>query len=64
MPCTIKEAFDDKVKAGAVVSSTPKAGASVKPATPVDLVISKGPEPVPVPAVVGKKSGPAKDAEP
>ena len=59
---TIKEAFDDKVKAGAVVSSTPKAGASVKPATPVDLVISKGPEPVPVPAVVGKKSGPAKDA--
>jgi serine/threonine-protein kinase len=59
---TVKEAFDDKVEAGAVVSSAPKAGASVKPATAVDLVISKGPEPVPVPAVVGKKSGPAKDA--
>lgn len=58
----IKEAYDDKVKAGAVVSSAPKAGASVKPDTPVDLVVSKGPEPVPVPAVVGKKSGPAKDA--
>ncbi len=59
---TVKEAYDDKVEVGAVVSSTPKAGASVKPATPVDLVVSKGPEPVPVPAVVGKKSGPAKDA--
>ena len=59
---TVKEAFDDKVKAGDVVSSTPKAGASVKPATPVDLVVSKGPEPVPVPSVVGRKSGPAKEA--
>jgi serine/threonine-protein kinase len=34
----------------------------VKPDTPVDLVISKGPEPVPVPSVVGKKVGNARDA--
>jgi serine/threonine-protein kinase len=59
---TVKEAYDDKVAAGAVVSTTPKAGASVKPATPVDLVVSKGPEPVPVPDIVGKKIGTAKDA--
>jgi serine/threonine-protein kinase len=58
----IKEAFDDKVEPGAVVSSAPKAGTSVKPATPVDLVVSKGPEPVPVPAVVGKKASAARDA--
>ncbi len=59
---SIKEAYDDKVVAGAVVSATPKPGASVKPATPVDLVVSKGPEPVPVPDVVGKKVGTAKEA--
>ena len=59
---TVKEAYDDKVAAGDVVSTTPKAGASVKPATPVDLVVSKGPEPVPVPDIVGKKIGTAKDA--
>ena len=39
-----------------------KAGASVKPGTTVDLVVSKGPEPVPVPDVVGRKAGAAKDA--
>lgn len=56
----ISQAFDDKVDAGSVVSSTPKAGASVKPGTPVALVISKGPKPVPVPELVGQKVATAK----
>ena len=56
----IREAYDDKIEAGAVVSSSPKAGEPSKPGTPVDLVISKGPEPVPVPDVVGKKIANAK----
>jgi eukaryotic-like serine/threonine-protein kinase len=58
----IREAYDDKVEAGSVVSSDPKPGSSVKPGTPVDLVVSKGPEPVPVPDVEGRRIGPAKDA--
>ena len=58
----VREAYDDKVEVGAVVSSDPKAGVSVKPGTVVDLVISKGPEPVPMPDVEGRKVGAAKDA--
>ncbi len=59
---SIKESFDDKVAAGEIVSSDPKAGSSVKPATPVDLVVSKGPAPVPVPKVEGRKVNAAKNA--
>lgn len=56
----VSQAFDDKVEAGSVVSTTPKAGTSVKPGTPVALVISKGPKPVPVPELVGQKVATAK----
>ena len=58
----VTEAYDDKVDLGDVVSSSPKAGASVKPGTAVDLVVSKGPEPVPVPDVIGRKLSAAKAA--
>jgi len=61
-PGTVTQAFDDKVDAGLVVSSTPKAGQSVKKGTPVAFVVSKGPEPVPVPDIEGKKIGAAKAA--
>ncbi len=59
---TVKESFDDKAEAGTVISSAPKAGSSVKPDTPVDLVVSKGPAPVPVPSVEGRKVNAAKNA--
>jgi serine/threonine-protein kinase len=58
----VREAYDDKAEVGTVVSSDPKAGVSVKPGTAVDLVISKGPEPVPMPDVEGRKAAAAKDA--
>ncbi len=58
----VEEAFDNKAKAGTIVSSAPKSGASVKPGTPVDLVVSKGPEPVPVPDIVGKKIANARNS--
>jgi serine/threonine-protein kinase len=58
----VQEAYDDKVEPGAIVSSTPKAGTALKPQAPVDLVVSKGPEPVPVPDVVGKRIANAKKA--
>jgi serine/threonine-protein kinase len=57
-----REDFDDRVPIGDVASSTPKAGSIVKPGTVVDIVISKGPEPVPVPDVEGRKSALAKMA--
>ncbi|MBI1349776.1 MAG: Stk1 family PASTA domain-containing Ser/Thr kinase [Actinomycetales bacterium] len=57
---SITEAYDDKAPLGTVVSSTPKAGTPSKSGTSVDLVVSKGPEPVPVPDIVGKKLAGAK----
>lgn len=48
--------FDDKVPANAVASTTPETGTEVKPGTRVDISISKGPKPVPIPQVVGKKA--------
>lgn len=54
--------FDTKVPEGTVAGTTPKAGASVKPGTTVELQISKGPAPVPVPDVVGARVNAAKRA--
>ncbi len=47
------EAYDDKVKKGEIISSDPPAGESVKPGTAVAVVVSKGPEPVTMPALEG-----------
>jgi beta-lactam-binding protein with PASTA domain len=54
--------FDTKVPDGAVVGTSPKAGESVKPGTSVEVLISKGPAPVPVPDVVGARVNAAKKA--
>ena len=59
---SITEAYDDKVEIGAVVSTSPKIGSSVKPGTSVDIVVSKGPQPVPVPNVEGLKLAAAKSS--
>ncbi len=59
---SITQAYDDKVEIGAVVSTSPKVGASVKPGTSVDIVVSKGPQPVPVPNVEGLKLAAAKSS--
>ncbi len=50
------EVFDDTVAVGSVAGTDPKIGASVKPGTSVSILISKGPKPVPVPEIDGKKS--------
>lgn len=49
------EAFDDTVPAGQVASTRPAIGDEVKKGTSVDLFVSKGPKPVDLPNVVGKK---------
>jgi len=52
---TQTQAFDDNVATGAVAGTLPAIGSSIKRDTVVNLLISKGPEPVSVPVLVGKK---------
>jgi serine/threonine-protein kinase len=47
------EVFDELIPIGKVVSTDPAAGASVKRATPVTILVSKGPAPVEVPPIIG-----------
>ena len=50
---TVTEVYNEITPAGRVISQAPASGARVVPGTPVSLVLSLGPEPVPVPDVVG-----------
>ena len=45
--------YSDTVTADEVISQIPAASVLVMPGTAVDLVVSKGPAPVPVPSVIG-----------
>ena len=56
------QVFDDTVAVGSVAGTDPKIGTSVKPGTSVSILISKGPKPVPVPDIDGKKSAVAQAA--
>lgn len=49
----VTQAFDDKVPAGVVLSQDPAKATEVRHGTPVALVVSKGPQPIPVPDVRG-----------
>ena len=48
-----KQQWSETVPKGRVISQSPDPNASVKRGTPVDLVVSKGPEPIEVPKVTG-----------
>ena len=48
------QAWDESVDKGKVISSDPTPGTELKRDTTVDLVVSKGPEPVDVPSVTGR----------
>jgi len=50
------------VPSGQIVSSAPAPGAQLKRGTPVSVVVSKGPQPVAVPALVGKSQADAQAA--
>lgn len=54
------EEFSDNIAVGAVSSTEPAIGESVRPLTPVDLIISKGPKPVTIDDVVGKRAAAAR----
>lgn len=49
------EVFDDAVPIGQVARTEPAIGELVAPNTPVDLLVSKGPEPVEIEDVTGRK---------
>lgn len=49
----VTEQFDEAVAAGVVLAQDPAAGTPARRGTPVNLTVSKGPQPIPVPSVVG-----------
>jgi serine/threonine-protein kinase len=51
----ITETFDESAAAGTVLAQAPRSGNPVKHGTPVELTVSKGPQPVPVPDVRGQE---------
>ncbi|WP_427017158.1 Stk1 family PASTA domain-containing Ser/Thr kinase [Pseudarthrobacter sp. P1] len=51
---TVTERFDESAAAGTVLAQDPAPATEKRSATPVNLVVSKGPTPIPVPAVVGQ----------
>jgi serine/threonine-protein kinase len=53
------ERYDDHVAKGAVITTDPPPGTSLRRDTAVDVVVSKGPRPIPVPDLTGKPSGAA-----
>ena len=56
------QAYNGSVPSGQIVSSAPAPGAQLKRGTPVSVVVSKGPQPVAVPALVGKSQADAQAA--
>ncbi|MCL2489654.1 MAG: Stk1 family PASTA domain-containing Ser/Thr kinase [Propionibacteriaceae bacterium] len=57
----VTQDYSDTVPAGSVISSNPAEGESVPPNTPVDLVISQGPQPITVPDLTGQSQQGATD---
>ena len=55
----VSEKYSDAVRDGVVLSASKKPGASLKRGTGIDLVVSKGPAPIPIKNYVGKKFGPS-----
>jgi hypothetical protein len=51
--------YDEHAKPGTVVGQAPAARARVKQDSTIDVVLSKGPRPIEVPALTGKSSGDA-----
>ncbi|AMM32470.1 protein kinase [Sinomonas atrocyanea] len=49
----VKEAYDDTVPAGIILAQDPGPGTSLRHGSTVALTVSKGPQPIPVPRVVG-----------
>ena len=55
----VSETFDESEPAGTVLAQAPRSGNPVRHGTPVDLTVSKGPQPIPVPDVRGQSQADA-----
>lgn len=55
VPGATEQAFDDAVPSGAVIRTDPQIGAQVKKGTSVAIIVSKGPKPIELPDLVGRK---------
>ena len=60
-PGDVVERWHDRVPEGRVIIASPSAGQEERRDTPVDLVVSKGPEPVEVPDLAGKDADRAQE---
>jgi beta-lactam-binding protein with PASTA domain len=58
----VRETYSDTVRDDVVMSASKQPGASLKRDTKIDLVVSKGPAPIPVENYVGKRFGRAQAA--
>ncbi|MET3719804.1 serine/threonine-protein kinase [Arthrobacter sp. UYEF21] len=58
----VTEEFDEAVAAGVVLAQDPASAIPARHGTPVNLLVSKGTQPIPVPAVVGLEENEAVDA--
>jgi eukaryotic-like serine/threonine-protein kinase len=52
--------FSSSIDEGKIISTKPASGSRIAPGRSVDIVVSKGPEPVPLPNVIGKPVAEAK----
>ena len=58
----VTEKYSDTVPDDVVISASKKAGAPLKRGTEIDLVVSKGPAPIPIKSYVGRKYAAAEKA--
>ncbi len=58
----VAETYDEAAAAGTVLAQEPLSGVQVRRGTPINLTVSKGPEPLPVPDVRGQEQGAAVQA--
>ena len=58
----ISETYNETEPAGTVLAQAPGPDTAVRHGTPVDLTVSRGPQPIPVPDVRGQKQADAVDA--
>ncbi|ABY24238.1 serine/threonine protein kinase [Renibacterium salmoninarum ATCC 33209] len=50
----VTQQYEEQIPAGQVLSQDPAANVQKRAATPINLLVSQGPKPLPVPAVVGQ----------
>jgi hypothetical protein len=59
LTANFSQRYDEHAKRGTVVDQTPAAGTRIKQDSTVDVVLSKGQRPIPVPSLTGKSQGDA-----